>query len=193
MSKLLNFSALQDAGQTNMHLVPVNLDTDVGGNNTETVLFVHIWHWIRNAASGTVYAFKSTGIFEADEDDSTIMYAFENQEDATAFADWWEALQADLDSWPEWKLERLWPDDDDLHHLMKNKEPVTVQAYIKYDLDCFDENGEITPEVFNIWNWIQNNCQDMVFRWQGEFVFSSKKDATLFKLRWLGETEDEIA
>jgi hypothetical protein len=193
MSKLLNYSALQNAGQSNLHLVPVNLDPEtVGGDNTETILFVHLWRWIENEASGKVYTFKSTGVFEVDDDDSTVMYAFEKQADATAFSEWWDKVQGELFSWEDWKLVRLWPDDEDFAHLMKRKEPVSAQAYIEYDLGNFDEDGEITQEVFQIWNWTQNNCQDMVFRWYGEFVFSSKKDATLFKLRWLGDNEDEI-
>jgi|688.fasta_scaffold839308_3 hypothetical protein len=80
------------------------------------------------------------------------------------------------DKWYEYQMDKqyqefvLWQDwADDL---------VNNHGWIRVCLD-----GNIVHQVVE--NWVKSNCtNNYEYGWNGEFLFESKNDATLFSLRW---------
>lgn len=191
MGELKNSKSLQDKSHTNLSLMPYPNTVDSPIEGTDSVFFLHIRKWIRDNAVSNVYVFSVGNVF-ADNKFKNVMMGFEKEKDLEDFESWVTNFQNEMENWEEWRLERLWPDKDDFDGMLEEKQPVSIQAWVEYDLCHFDTDGEVDDSVFELWSWMQDNCRDKVFRWDDNFVFSNSKDATLFKLRWLGEQEDEI-
>jgi hypothetical protein len=167
-----------------LHLlsIPVDMD-DLNDPRQMTMLWMYIQNFLKNNCQYPVYVFTTNSLWKTHN--RFPILAFEDYNDAANMKPWVEHFTTEFFTWDELLRTELFSSKVSFDKLVASGEPFGIAATIEYPIPTYDfEERIITSQAMEIWNWLKDNCEKRIWRWDGAFRFESVDDATLFKLTW---------